>query len=918
MEKFEGYLRLALSNDKSERLEGEAGLSSVVTQPSSYQYFLYGLKLSPELSALSAVLFRQNFIENHKILEMSYEQQIEISLYLKSIISIEKPIAFIKNIGYLIIRVFVNLKFDEELVNFIVMCSHTDGLREFCAFMIETLSNYSYKCLYKYENAILSALWKLLNEPDPIVQIMSSKTLCEIILVTSKTYSEAFDQIFQVIKTHKFHDKLYLLLESLAKLLETKPKIWESNYKVLIKEMIEISKDRKNSNSRVSSIEVILSLDKTNLSTTDFQEILALGFILLSEVDYYNDIQAWSTDIQDFNSINNTSFSLGKDLVASVAKIRNCRNHLMELVKAHLGAGHWVHQHAGVFGYGILCSYSNKFLAEFRSIVGLLQSENPRMQWVSLSSIACVLIRNSSVTEDNYDLIPLILPIMSSSVLKLQHQAIITLRCYCHGAWLSTRNSLYNYMTPISEAIYNILSSNTIPAIILTETFSLLGTFALAIQGCFIKFAPEFMIGLRNIIVSNTLPSIKSAAITTLGCIIEVINDPIYASSLFSEMIGIMGVDDVIDNSIMESMPQYAMCLKDTFSVCGNAAVNILLNNAKIQIGAKEDSSKVTVVASFELQGIEEKNWSLNIDELSKKITACKSLLMMSMLGDMFNPWLHQSTIIMASLLNYKYNSEIREHAMGFMEQIYCSSSFHQILLPALHGIYAAIVKPASKTNFEKLLNLLYLYLLNSSSVLVPIDFANSISSVLAKKFEFFYQIPEPDRSNRLGKSFVLLSKVVGNLFKVYRQQYKPIFDLYHKSLFEQALIIGSDTNKELIAGLGVMCDYIEYTGDLMSLIQTNIMEHFIKNCYSKNNTVRHNCAYGIALCAKIRPSEFFNYLHFGVNGLKFILSLPADTMEKKEANQCASDTLSKLTSLYYQENPIQYDRSINLIRNTV
>ena len=98
------------------------------------------------------------------------------------------------------------------------------------------------------------------------------------------------EKVLEVLTLYSPHDKLYVLLESLAGLFN---KYNELVSIPLLKVIIEIAKNSKlPSANRISSVDIIFSIDLQTIELIILKDILALGFVLMTEVDYYNDIQA--------------------------------------------------------------------------------------------------------------------------------------------------------------------------------------------------------------------------------------------------------------------------------------------------------------------------------------------------------------------------------------------------------------------------------------------------------------------------------------------------------------------------------------------------------------------------------------------------------------------------------------------------
>ena len=158
MQNFENTLKFLLSNSKLEREQGEKTLENMLGMRDCFKYFIYGLSLSKELARLSAILFRQKYLETNRFSQLSTLEQVEIKGYLFSLLSNDKSLVFLKDIGYILVIVCKVLNSSEDLIKFITEISQCIDLQEFVIYIIEVIIN-NYNSLIKvYENLIVSIL----------------------------------------------------------------------------------------------------------------------------------------------------------------------------------------------------------------------------------------------------------------------------------------------------------------------------------------------------------------------------------------------------------------------------------------------------------------------------------------------------------------------------------------------------------------------------------------------------------------------------------------------------------------------------------------------------------------------------------------------------------------------------------------
>ena len=76
--------------------------------------------------------------------------------------------------------------------------------------------------------------------------------------------------------------------------------------------------------------------------------------------------------------------------------------------------------------------------------------------------------------------------------------------------------------------------------------------------------------------------------------------------------------------------------------------------------------------------------------------------------------------------------------------------------------------------------------------------------------------------------------------------------------MFETVLLNEKSQDNEIIASLGVFCDYFEFTSDGLWNNPVPIIQLFYKYSYHSNATVRYNSEYGIRLYAELQE-KFHN-----------------------------------------------------------
>lgn len=909
MQEFESSLALILSNNDQLRKQGETFISTLSNNPEFYKYLLYGLSLPIDLSCLSSILFRQMFIDTGRFVQLPPSAQLEIKECLLSNLVPEKNWRLVKNIGFLATKVLQKLGNYEEVINVIELAKSSLGMVKLAVYIVEVIAQNWPGCVEKYGNRLNSAMWELLDNSDPEIRILACKSICELSLITKSLHPGVQEKILNLASLHAEHPSLSALLLLLCKVIEN---IDLQNSEALGKVMASISSNKKNPNeNRTAAVEILLILPLNKFSHDLLHELLAIGFSLMAEINYYNDQQTWAEEILENKIINNEPFALGEDLIRRLCKIRSLYESILKLVNAHLNAAHWVHQHVGILSYGLLSTANKKALSGFSTITQYFCAENPRLVWAALSVVSVLFIKEAPNLQNLSGVLNLVVHSMNSSVKKVQYQCFIALGAYYQGLIIKNAQCQENIHEMVLK-VYQVLGDPLLSHEVITEVLNFLAILAETMQAEFGIYSDKFISGLKNLIFSSMPNHIRTSALTCLSCIMDSIGNIAQCQTVLVEILQLLGSDDAIDNAIIQSSPHFFYCLKANFYQFSTLIMPVLYKNALTTVDvcmsvseAKPD--KIIVVASYEVLGSEGHELVVCTEDLYKKLVATKSLMMMSMANDDFLPFVLDAVNISSQLVNYKYNKDIRSHAINTLKNIlYIPSTISQVIIPIMKAIFTCLVEPINSKHLLKILHLLSIALEKSNEIeFLTLDQAEKMSQVISLQMG-----KETSKIKISGKSscsevFVRIAKVNEKLLKKFKNTLCPTFRSYFKPLCEEMLAIEVLNDKEIIAIQGMLCDYIEYTDDFMCEYESfPFLGMSIKLAKHSNSTVRHNSAYAIGLYAQSQSEVFNKYLEFSIDALKFILSNPQSRNLLIEASECAVFALACI-SVYYRSDLI-------------
>lgn len=662
MIEFERALLMILSKTEEDRKKGEIFISSLEPQPDFYKFLLYGLGLTNESACLAGILFRQKYVESLRYQTLTISEQGEIKKYLFACIRNNQSLAYLKNLAVILVKIYKLEANLEDSYNFVLSCKELQ-LDHFTLFVVEVIVNYWQEFIEPTRQQLSALLWDKSESSDSQCQVLACKLMCDICPASQLSSSQVTDRILQVLKLNSTSTDLTGLLDSILTTYRQNPVFLSNHLAEFTQILINLSSNPVSGHlNKVASIEVLLKLNKTALSLNTLQDLLVFAFKLTSDLENFSDINAWAADVLDLNAVNNDNLSLGKDLLCALLEDPRTSSSYLQLAFAHLRTTHWVHQHTAALAFGYYCMNYGEFLQEYKDVVALINVQNPRIQWAVLSSICCFAYKFPSEMKFGCDLWVFMADFIQSPYLALQVQALQTAMCLLQVSNTNIELSNSQSLSLFYNKVFQVLNNPQLPEVVLNNLFELISFMPETHPALFSQFQEYFHQGLEKLLKSQLPPSTKAPGIKCF--VLIACNESFqFAENCCQLLLQMMGTDDCIDNAIIECCPILFDSLKERFYPFGNFLVNIVLQNAKMNIKSGVNEQGVTLFASYLTNDGNSEQWGLCAEELNKKIIACKTLMRLSKLGPIFGPYAEEAFKVAEELTNYKQNKKIKLYA---------------------------------------------------------------------------------------------------------------------------------------------------------------------------------------------------------------------------------------------------------------
>ncbi|OMJ86171.1 hypothetical protein SteCoe_12375 [Stentor coeruleus] len=965
MEEFQKILLSILSKNHEIRDYGESAFNSLLTQSSdNVCYTLISCIASAleDLSSLSAVLFRRLFIQKALPLPQNSDNQIKSSLI--SLISENRPLSLLKKIGDILIPLSHLLNFSNEILVKMTfwLSSSSQILQLFSLYLFEisTENNHIIMIIDKNADSVLQLMWNSLQSNDVKVKTAACRTTCLVLsrINENDNYRKAFSIILDFFQNLPVEETTSALT-ALAELIDNSPMIVLGSVDKIAQIMTGICKTNTIFyDVKLAAIQVLHAIIQRSFGIIKdnihfIQETITLSLLLISEIEFANDLNAWDVELETDTTEN--IHTLGKELLCTIVEAfsETAYPHLIILIEAHINAAHWLHKYTGILALGLISSDCAKSIGSclenyITILINLSSHEHPRVRWACLTTIGlfCTVFAPEIQKSYSQSILSIIIGnIKQNNIKKLRIQALNCIVNYTKG--LDEDFEIQKFTSFLPEIVtcfssFFISPSTTLS--ILNEVLKSLSAISLEIDS-FRQYLPLFLPGLRALFL-NGMPennNFTSQALTCLGCfarcadiknVEDILNDMLRLKQLItSDNENYNNLLDVIV-SCLETVGQNHLDLLDLI-------IKELLNNAgeytEIFNESLEFKKGLFNDVSLEIYGIQDKNTEIPTGTYETKLGACRLLYILSTsLGKLYINWAGETLETMNKLVFFPLNKKIRKFALKIV------TFLPTICEPIQKNAMILTIFPYFMTNLAERINTypedvcslvtsMKKISKNTENIsFIGITGAQALAEVLSENIKavilrgkkrkvfigtvgngkLYCEELENIKESEEIDAKILRNSVdfIGILMKSFKNEFLGFFKVHFQSLFGELLYDSEASDHEILSSLCLFCDYIEFTGDLLVNQDSSLLlTAFNKLAYHENHNIRQCAVYGIGLGAIYGNSQIFaKHQNQCIEACKNILSNPcAFTDEFIECTECAAGAIGKI-ALNYSEELIQ------------
>ena len=715
-------LAATTSPTKETREQAESALTALLTQ--SPDQFALGLAAAmgsadSTVALSAAVIFRRKVMED-KSVQLQTTTGAQLKTMVLGYMTPDRSVFFLKRIGDLVTSLSLAGGWVAEVPSYISAwaTSGSPVLKEVAMYMLELSTDYEQlmEVLKANAPALMTFLVESLKDPVFDVKSAAAKAVCTFLSGFEEAqvmaYAEAMTFVLSVlsswIQTPGFPvDKVKSTFESLAELTEAVPKIWSQHMDMFATVVFGVMTSPSiDSEIRVCACETAVTLlsqapGLVKKNPGFLENLMKAAMGVTCEVDDKDDLNEWNADLDTDTVVQNTPFSVGKDILSKVAV--NCGQltlpFFLAAIPEYLKSADWTRQHTGLLTIGMIAegcheSFSKNLAEILNMLLPYLASENPRLRWAALTSLGLLCSEFEPTIETSYHatIVPAVLSCMSAgNLVKVQTQAVAAMVNYSRGVLadddVDTKTTLAQYAPALFTALTTLLeaglASGCLP--LLEEVLNVISLTASALKADFQGYYSHFMPGLKNLVSlpakSSQEKAVRANCIRCMGYLVESASDmgPTYTSDASAVFAGLstlrstLEFEDPAYLAISEVASFFATALKDQFAPYLQTLIPDLLTGAKTAVEmslldaeSPEAQSLKTTMQSImlEVRGQGTKQFSLNTSALETKTKSCRILFdMVRSLGKLYSPWLPATLETLTGLFSYVYSSDIRKYA---------------------------------------------------------------------------------------------------------------------------------------------------------------------------------------------------------------------------------------------------------------
>jgi len=784
-------------------------------------------------------------------------------------------------------------------------------------------------------------------------------------------------------------------LESLMEMAEFHPDLFKEFGGTLVDvvSQIMLNKDFEEG-TRSSAKEIVLALAEKapgfvrKIESVQTQFYPAL-FEMITEVPYEDDIQGWAEEKEEEVITRTDPHGVAREGLIRFARTIGEQVTISassDLIKQSIVHEDWKRRQAGYFYLGYIANCCKKiFLENLEETMKMAASgvidEHPRVKYAGLTCLGMVLSELAPKAQKAFhaEIMPQLLEIMNSDqLIKIKTQATSACVNFVRELIHEDENeieetekevaAIEEYTDDLLESCSKLFSEglDNNCASLQEEVLALVSCIATLIEDKFVKYYPNFMPGLKQIIINTpnetTLQKdLRSNTIQTIGFMMDAIKntkenidgfkqDGKEIVEIFSKILtsGKVTYDDPQVTAITNALCQVAAVLQEDFAPYLPPIMEKLIEGAKMNVDFKledaelpnnnEKEENLTSI-TFKMKGLEgEKMLSLNTTALETKINSTQVLRHMAEnLKTTFFPYVEETYQVISELFEYKYSRAVREASIEACQYLIeaCTEDGQkeQLMSQLTTNFISAIKSFIAKKDVNEVVVFLKEYyhcikLFKKPSPVTMSQIESMIdlmaeSCVLASE-EKRYVLEELEKKrhdlddedieyykedlDEIEKAFLYTMENAGCYMRIYKEDVTELMNTKLFSLFIGNMNKSENTDHEMIDSLCFFIDCCEFLHiDFFRKIYEEMINKFTEIYHNyKNNEDRdivQSLSFGLGVIASRCTNQEFGPYSEGIFGLLEEVISVEDNMSDDNSYATENALSSLFKIVYFQKD---------------
>jgi len=722
-----------MSGDKETRTGAEAKFQEIkkINIPDSLQIFVEGMKSEkPQVAQLSSLMLKKTYLDDSEMMKNLREEHILlIKQTVKQFINFNGDWKTLQRIGEVLGKLYsisdLKSSFEDVLSWF---KSENVTSQRFANFLIEVMCDLQIlkdDIIKVSVDDFISIFRNGLSHSDVKVRVSSLKATTQFLnnissneLVMQFTPLAEFilDSLIYVLKNDVDIGKT--ALEAINSLTDSHAKFWKQKLEVLIEILCQIAREKSFSNTvRDLALEIAYSLAQKSpafirKSKTFSGQFIPLLFELLLDIDYANELDEWTKEIEDketdkeemFFGVREGLSRLGTDLGGKFLV-----GHTNAYVQKFLNSSNWIENHAAFIALGYMSqacrdAFKGNAVEVLNYISNGLVHTHPRVRYAALTALGMILEEIAPYIQKKFhsNIIPALYKLMSDNNenIRVKTHACSALVNFLRGMVnkeTDDYDDIKEIIKPYCEVLLNILATlfegslNMNYPSLQEETLACFSLLASILDKDFGPFYPLIMPGLKQVFFNlqptnesqinlrvNALESISYLCSSISENSEKFMDDLKELSEYFAKMLHTTKEEDPLVPALFNAFSHISTSMKENFYPYFEAIIPLLEKYINADIGFKmedaalteyvddanvNEDNKVSLILNF--SSTNNQKLTLNSYALQNKVMAVEVLHDIAQnMAKSFKPYLEKFLVLMKGLLKCPYSSKIRKIAI--------------------------------------------------------------------------------------------------------------------------------------------------------------------------------------------------------------------------------------------------------------